>query len=129
MNKNLNIAQRLREERERLGFNQIEFAGISGATRGTQYNYESGKRSPDADYLAAIAAVGADVFYILTGQRVHLISEDNPGYTLRQDQKKLLDNFEHCSKEDQDAIRRMAERAADAAGIEEEKPKKTNHNH
>jgi transcriptional regulator with XRE-family HTH domain len=124
MNINLVIGQRLREERERLGFNQIDFAGIAGTIRGTQYNYESGKRSPDALYLAAIAAVGADVNYILTGQRAHLISEENPGYTLRPDQKALLDNLENCPKEDQDAIKRMALRCAGDRTDEKEEQKK-----
>jgi transcriptional regulator with XRE-family HTH domain len=124
MNKNLDIGKRLREERERLGFNQIDFAGIAGTIRGTQYNYESGKRSPDALYLAAIAAAGADVNYILTGHRAHLISEDSPGYTLRPDQKALLDNLEHCPKEDQDAIRRMALLCAGDRTDSEEKQKK-----
>jgi transcriptional regulator with XRE-family HTH domain len=120
----LDIGRRLREERERLGFNQIDFAGLSGTKRGTQYNYESGKRAPDALYLAAIAAVGADVNYILTGQKAHLISEENPGYTLRPDQRALLDNLEHCPKEDQDAIKRMALRCATDRTDEEEKQKK-----
>jgi transcriptional regulator with XRE-family HTH domain len=124
MNINLVIGQRLREERERLGFNQIDFAGIAGTIRGTQYNYESGKRSPDALYLAAIAAVGADVNYILTGQRAHLISEESPGYTLRPDQKALLDNLENCPKEDQDAIKRMALRCAGDRTDEKEEQKK-----
>ncbi|MNY17930.1 hypothetical protein D3C86_1512790 [compost metagenome] len=34
-----------------------------------QRNYESGKRSPDAEYLARVAAVGVDVLYIVTGAR------------------------------------------------------------
>lgn len=31
--------------------------------------YETGKRSPDWDYLDSFAQLGADVFYILTGER------------------------------------------------------------
>jgi len=38
---------------------------------------------------------------------------------LRKDQIALLDNLEHCSKEDQDAIKRMAFLAAHAAEINE----------
>lgn len=67
------IGARLRLERERLGKSQTEFAaiaeaaGVAGATRQSQSLYEKGKRTPDAGYLAAVAAVGVDVIYVLTG--------------------------------------------------------------
>lgn len=63
------LGDRLREERERLGFNQTDFAALAGSTRKTQFNYESGERTPDAAYLAAISAAGADVSYLVTGKR------------------------------------------------------------
>lgn len=59
---------RLKEERKRLGLNQDEFAALGGVKKGAQFNYENGSRTPDANYLAAIAAVGVDVLYLLTGQ-------------------------------------------------------------
>lgn len=65
----MNIAVRLREEREKLGQNQEQFGLIGGVKKLAQINYEKGDRFPDAQYLAAIAAAGADVRYILTGQR------------------------------------------------------------
>lgn len=65
---NVEIFERLREERERLGFkSQTAFAEKVGCHPKSQTNYETGKRSPDAAYLSAIAAAGADVQYILTG--------------------------------------------------------------
>ena len=63
------LGQRLRAERERLGLSQTAFWGIGGGQKRAQINYEAGERQPDAAYLAAIAAAGADVLYILTGQR------------------------------------------------------------
>lgn len=63
------VGARLREERERLGYSQESFAALAQASRPTQFNYESDKRAPDSNYLVAIAAAGADVLYILTGQR------------------------------------------------------------
>lgn len=65
----MGIAERLREERTRLGHSQAEFAEIAGAHRKSQGNYESGERMPDAAYLSAIAQTGADVQYIVTGVR------------------------------------------------------------
>lgn len=63
------ICKRLREERRRLGFSQEAFANVAGASKPSQVRYENGDRSPDAVYLKAISAAGADVLYILTGER------------------------------------------------------------
>ncbi|WFR81077.1 helix-turn-helix transcriptional regulator [Janthinobacterium rivuli] len=59
---------RLKEERKRLGLNQDEFAALGGVKKGAQFNYENGSRTPDSDYLAAVAGVGVDVLYLLTGE-------------------------------------------------------------
>lgn len=63
------IGARLRAERSVLGMNQTDFAAISGQSKKTQVRYEADERLPDAAYLAAIADAGADVLYILTGER------------------------------------------------------------
>lgn len=64
------IGVRLCEERDRLGNKtQAEFAEIAGVKRNAQSDYERGIRSPDIVYLANIAAIGADIMYIVTGQR------------------------------------------------------------
>lgn len=63
------IGDRLKTERVRLDLSQSAFAEIGGVQKNAQVNYESGKRAPDASYLAAISAAGADVLYILTGRR------------------------------------------------------------
>lgn len=60
---------RLREERIRLGYNQTDFASLAGTTQRSQTVYETGKRSPDLNYLVAIASVGVDIQYITTGRR------------------------------------------------------------
>ena len=61
------MGKRLREERVRLGFNQMDFGELAGVKKNAQINYESGKRSPDAAYLSAIATAGVDILYVLTG--------------------------------------------------------------
>jgi transcriptional regulator with XRE-family HTH domain len=66
---NVEISTRLREERKRLGLSQTEFAAKAKVHLKSQMNYEKGDRAPDAAYLSAIAAAGADVLYILTGER------------------------------------------------------------
>lgn len=87
------FSDRLREERKRLGMNQTELAAAAGVQKQAQVNYEAGKRSPNADYLAALAAVGADVLYILTGQR----SQPVPAEALLPvDERIMLDNYRHA---------------------------------
>ena len=64
------IGQRLKEERERLGYSQTAFAAIGEASKGAQISWEKGTAFPNADFLAKIAiGVGADIEYIVTGQR------------------------------------------------------------
>lgn len=63
------IGERLREEREHLGFSQTAFGAIGGVQKQAQLKYEKGERFPGADYLAAIAKAGADVQFIVTGER------------------------------------------------------------
>jgi transcriptional regulator with XRE-family HTH domain len=65
----LDFGKRLREERERLRLNQTDFGRIGGVTKTSQFNYEQGERSPNVEYWKAIAEIGADVAYILTGTR------------------------------------------------------------
>lgn len=65
----MHSSERLKEERERLGYSQTEFAGIVGATRKTLFNWESGSGGPNAEALSAWAKVGLDVLYVVTGSR------------------------------------------------------------
>ena len=66
----MNIFVRIKEERERLGLNQESFGSVGGVKKLAQFNYESGKRVPDAVYLENLSKIGVDVNYILTGVRI-----------------------------------------------------------
>ncbi|MCQ8182198.1 helix-turn-helix domain-containing protein [Methylomonas sp. SURF-1] len=107
------ICERLLEERERLKLNKGQMAAAGGIANSTYTNYEEGRRSPDGDFLAAIAAAGADVQYILTGVR----SASAPdAVSLSPDEKVLLDHYRHIDdKEDKSAVMKLAMRSADAA--------------
>lgn len=63
------IGARLREERERLGLNQTDFAGLGEASKHSQIDWENDKSAPNARFLAAIAEAGVDVRYVVTGER------------------------------------------------------------
>lgn len=61
------VGDRLKEERARLGLSQEAVAAAADHGRAAQLRYEKGERAPDTDYLAAIAALGIDVGYVVTG--------------------------------------------------------------
>ncbi|WP_189836382.1 helix-turn-helix domain-containing protein [Sulfuriferula multivorans] len=61
------FGKRLRQERLRLGFSQAMFAEACGIKRTAQTTYESGKRSPDVDYLEAAGNLGIDIDYVIFG--------------------------------------------------------------
>lgn len=65
-------ATRLREERERIGFSQLDAESLFGISRVTWGKYERGETTPGADVLTALVAAGADVYYILTSHRMPL---------------------------------------------------------
>ena len=66
----VSFCERLRAERTRLGLNQTDFAALAGVTKKTQMLYEAGERVPDANYMAAIGQAGADLYFIITGQKI-----------------------------------------------------------
>lgn len=103
------IGNRLREERERLGLSQPALADICGVTMRSQRNYEKGDRQPDASYLAAVSAAGADVLYILTGQRSGAAA---PTPVLKPEEAALLDNYRHSSPEGKKAIKATSDALA-----------------
>ena len=107
----MNISDRLREERERLGLNQVEFGSIGGVKKLAQINYEKGERHPDSAYRGAIAAAGADVLYILTGQRSQPVP---PAQELPRQEQEWLALYRNSSEEVRAALK--------AAGNELTKP-------
>ena len=127
----MSFFERLREERERLGLSQEKFGAIGGVLKRAQINYEKGERHPDSTYLTAIAAAGADVLFILTGQRMGysmsqsqstgaaLVAAESKtaygavrGTQLTPRQAALLDNYEHTDEQGKQIIEAAAFAAA-----------------
>jgi len=104
----MEIGGRLRQERERLGLNQTQFAAIAGATKQTLFSWEHGKTSPDGFQLARLAEEGVNVTYVLTGDR-------EPGHAADAAEQVLLDGYRRCSNESkQHIIQTVALLAANA---------------
>jgi len=63
------VSARLREERKRLGLSQEEAAKALGVSVGSLYTYEKSRANPPISVLLPFADLGADVQYIITGER------------------------------------------------------------
>ena len=107
------ISERIKAAREALGLSQQALADRLGVSLRSQQNYEAGSRAPDADYLAAIAAAGADVLYILTGQRSQPVP---PQALLPEGDRILLDNFHAAPPQVQTGIETTLGAFAPGAG-------------
>ena len=94
--------ERLREERVRLGYTQGDFAQLGGVNRNTQGSYEKGERNPDSAYLVGVAAMGADVVYVLFGERT-----TPPLAGLSRVEEKLVEQFRALPEPDQAAFHRI----------------------
>lgn len=107
----LNIGERLKEERVRLGYNQGDFAAIAGVAKTSQFNYEKGERSPDAAYLAAVAEKGVDVLYVVTGRRTPEASSSFNG-----DEIALVEHYRQLPEGDRQHTHKMVTALAAMAG-------------
>ncbi len=97
----MTIGERLKQERERLRLSQPAFAAVAGTTKQTLFSWESGKTAPDCFQMAALADVGVDVLYVLTGEYAGGIA---PAPGLTAEEQTLLDYFREASRE----VRRAA---------------------
>ncbi len=115
----MDIGTRLREERERLGMTQEGFGQAGGVLKRALIRYEKGERMPDATFLAAIAAAGADVLYILTGQRSGVAAAApvaaEPAAQLSRRALAVAQNYEATSEEGKKIIEAAAFAAAKPA--------------
>ncbi|WP_048811776.1 helix-turn-helix domain-containing protein [Methylobacillus flagellatus] len=107
------IHERLKTEREALGLSQQALADQLGVSLRSQQNYEAGKRVPDGEYLAAIASLGADVLYILTGQRNSAAPAES---ALSKGDRVLLENFHAAPEQVQAGVKTTLGAFAPVAG-------------
>ena len=105
------FSERLKIERKRLGLNQAELGSAGGVSKGAQLNYESGERSPTAEYLQAIGSIGVDVTFLLTGLRL-------AGAPLTSEQSELLSSFSNADQAGRAALLAVASIAARAPNKE-----------
>src|SRR5258705_5448034 len=102
------FATRLKRERQRMGLNQADFSALGGVQKQAQFHYERGTRRPNSDYLVALASVGVDVHYLLTGPAAAL--------TLDSDEQPVLAGYRGLDARKRVAIRTLIE-AMDAVPV------------
>jgi DNA-binding XRE family transcriptional regulator len=101
---------RLAEERAKLWPTQQLAADFFGVSRVTWGQCERGNATPSGDVLAGLAQHGADVLYILTGQRTGGATASAPA--LARDEEILLDNYRHCPPDARAAIKATSDALA-----------------
>jgi phage repressor protein C with HTH and peptisase S24 domain len=69
-------AQRLRQERERVGISQRALAELAGVNKNSQLAYENGRSPITLDYLERIEPVGIDPVFVVAGRRSGGAAED-----------------------------------------------------
>ncbi len=114
----MNQGDRIKRERERLGYNQTDFAAMAGATKHSQINWEKGLSSPNGMAFEVWAKAGLDVLYVITGQRsVAVVENFQPQQsTLTPRQAALLNNYDNTSEEGKRIIEAAAFAAAEQVG-------------
>lgn len=115
----MELHERLKGERERLGLTQPFVAKQLGVGKTTVINWEKGASAPDAFQLASFAKIGADVSYILTEQRCQAVSAEA---TLPKEERGLLDSYRRCGAPARKNLLQTA--ALLSAGLEAERPPK-----
>lgn len=75
----MSVGDRLRAERLRLRITQPAFGALAGVSKGAIIKWEKGASSPNADALIGFHGAGADVLYILTGQRAPSVLNTQSG--------------------------------------------------
>lgn len=79
------IGGRLKFERERLGFNQTDFAALASVSKAAQISWEKSAAYPNATCLADFAQAGVDVLFVVTGRKTPTVqSGPDNGHELLQ---------------------------------------------
>lgn len=106
------IGDRLREVRNHLSLSQADLGEIFGVDRKVVGNYEENKTSPRADQLISFQSRGADIVYILTGQRAPLsLRQESPSYSPAERLAESIRTLK-LSEEDAGILRELALRLA-----------------
>ncbi|MDH5541922.1 MAG: helix-turn-helix transcriptional regulator [Nitrospinota bacterium] len=104
------IKDRLKEAREKAGFNQSDIAYKTGVHFNTVLNYEKGRRQPDADYLYKLVKItNCDPTWLLTGEEPERLA-------VTPEEKIIFESFKGLIEKDKKMV-------ADIIKVYSERPK------
>ena len=93
------FGDRFRAEREKLDLTQEELASKIATTSRTIISYESNKSPPKLSKLILFASLGADVGYIITGQKTT--------GAMTPDETSLIDNYRNSTLGNRSVLRKV----------------------
>ena len=88
------FGERLRTERERLGYTELQIAQLLGVPLQTYQKYEEGQEDPGIFRMPRLNDCGFDILFIITSERHNPIEEEN----------KLLARFRELSNRGRNSI-------------------------
>lgn len=97
------LGERIKAERERLGFTLEEFSVLGSCDTRDQLAYETGTEDPPADYLSSIIKFGANIEYILHGK--------NLDSYLTMEEQMFLAKFKQLSDDDKKQLLELLQSA------------------
>ena len=71
------FGERLRAERERLGYTELQIAQLLGVPLQTYQKYEEGQEDPGIFRMPRLNDCGFDILFIITSERHNPIEEEN----------------------------------------------------
>lgn len=107
------VGKRLRAERTRLGFNVRDFAEKGGIGLGTQSRYENDDSPPKSEYLNKISALGAEIFWIMSGSEEDDEVREKRAALYPPEVRDFLENYQLCPESVKASLRAIAVEAAD----------------
>lgn len=88
------FGERLRTERERLGYSELQIAQLLGVPLETYQKYEQGQEDPGIFRMPRLNDCGFDILFIITSERHNPVEEES----------ELLARFRELSNRGRDSI-------------------------
>lgn len=110
MNFNSLFATRLKEERNRLGLTQVEIASKCNVSREMWGKYERGIAMAGSEVLFSLAAIGVDMGYLFSGERIET--------DLTPSEQSLLEDYRESNEQGKEAIEKTAKALSAVAALE-----------
>jgi len=115
---NVEIGNRIRAARERLGLTQAALAQQVGVTRSAVAQWETGRAGQVGGHLAQIAAVlGLGIDHLLRGGAAQSLAQEFGESGLTGDEMAILRLYRNCPADDRAILLRMARRLSQAEEI------------